>query len=110
MSNEKLTKRQERLYNKICEADPTWSKDSFSLACNAIITLGNLLKVESGRVSVLFDNVNFASLKLEKNDETIIEEKIYFNDWVKTKNNSTRSIAENIRIMAEQLLIIANNT
>ena len=108
MGNEKLTERQEQLYNKICEVDPTWNKDSFSLACNTIITLGNLLKVESGLVSVLFDNSNFASLKLEKNDKTIIEEKIYFNDWVKTKSNSTGIIAENIRSMAEQLLVASN--
>ena len=99
-----LTSSQKEFYDEICSIDSTWNEENFAAACNSIIILGNLFKVESGSVSINFDNSNFALLKLEKNNQTVVERKIYFNDWIKSDKSSVRLIAQNIQSLAEQLL------
>tara|TARA_Y100000310_G_scaffold326276_1_gene390966 strand:- start:332 stop:658 length:327 start_codon:yes stop_codon:yes gene_type:complete len=108
MGQTKLTDRQQQFYERIHSVDSEWGKDSFALACNSIITLGNLFRVQNGAVSILFNNPNFASLKLERDKEIILDEKIHFNEWVDNQN-PTRGIAQNIKNMAEQLLAATNN-
>ena len=102
-----LTSRQKEIYKKIRLVDSDWDEKSFAAAWNNILKLNKFISVSSGKLVLEFDDPNHVTIKFEKDKEIMLEEKIYWNEFIELaeKTNEAKEIAYLIKNLAERIIV-----
>ena len=103
-----LTTRQKQIYEKISSVDSSWTIKGFVKCWNDILQLNKFISVTDGKIILELDDANFAVVKFKKDNRIIFEEKIYWNDYIKTEeseNEEVKRLALSIKTLAERIII-----
>ena len=102
-----LTTRQKEIYEKIQSVDSDWDEKSFAAAWNDILKLNKFISVSNGKLILEFDDPNTVTIKFEKNKKIVLEEKIYWNEFIQLdgKKDEVKEIASTIKNLAERIII-----
>ena len=102
-----LTTRQKEIYEKIKSVDSDWDEKSFSIAWNDILKLNKFISISNGKLILEFDDPNTVTIKFEKNKRIVLEEKIYWNEFIQLdeKKDEVKEIANTIKNLAERIII-----
>jgi len=102
-----LTTRQKEIYEKIQSVDSDWDEKSFAAAWNDILKLNKFISVSNGKLILEFDDPNTVIIKFEKNKKIVLEEKIYWNEFIQLdeKKDEVKNIASTIKNLAERIII-----
>ena len=102
-----LTTRQREIYKKISRVDPSWTQEGFVKCWNDILKLNKFISVSQGKLTLEFDDPNYAIMKFTKDDEILIEEKLYWNEYIQSEKatSKTREIALTIKNLAETIAV-----
>jgi len=101
-----LTTRQKEIYEKIQSVDSDWDEKSFATAWNDILKLNKFISVSNGKLILEFDDPNTVTIKFEKNKKIVLEEKIYWNEFIQLdgKKDEVKEIASTIKNLAERII------
>ena len=69
---------------------------------------GETVLVDDGKIILEFDDADFAIVKFKKDNQIIFQEKIYWNEYIKTEegeNEETKRLAQSIKTLAERIII-----
>ena len=102
-----LTNRQKRIYEKISSVDSSWTEEGFIKCWNDILKLAKFISVTDGKIVLEFEDASYATVKFKKNNQILLEEKIYWNEYIKTEEdnkNEVVKLAQNIRLLAERII------
>ena len=101
-----LTTRQKEIYKKIRSVDSDWDEKSFVAAWNNILKLNKFISVSNGKLILEFDDPNTVTIKFEKNKKIVLEEKIYWNEFIQLdeKTDATKEMARSIKSLAEKII------
>ena len=102
-----LTTKQKEIYEKIQSVDSDWDEQSFATAWNDILKLNKFISISNGKLILEFDDPNHVTIKFEKDKETMLEEKIYWNEFIKLaeKTNEAKELAHLIISLAERIIV-----
>ena len=102
-----LTTRQKEIYEKIRLVDSDWDEKSFATAWNNILKLNKFISVSNGKLILEFDDPNTVTIKFEKNKKIVLEEKIYWNEFIQLdgKKDEVKEIASTIKNLAERIIV-----
>lgn len=103
-----LTTRQKKIYEKISSVDSSWTIKGFIKCWNDILQLNKFISVTDGKIILEFDDADFAIVKFKKDNQIIFQEKIYWNEYIKTEegeNEETKRLAQSIKTLAERIII-----
>ena len=103
-----LTTRQKQIYEKISSVDSSWTIKGFVKCWNDILQLNKFISVTDGKIILELDDANFAVVKFKKDNRIIFEEKIYWNEYIKTEeseNEEVKRLAQSIKTLAEIIII-----
>lgn len=102
-----LTNRQIEIYKKIKRADSSWTQESFVKCWNDILKLNKFISISKGKLILEFDDPNYATMKFSKGNKILIEEKLYWNEYIQSEKatSKTREIALTIKSLAETIAV-----
>ena len=103
-----LTTRQKQIYEKISSVDSSLTIKGFVKCWNDILQLNKFISVTDGKIILELDDANFAVVKFKKDNRIIFEEKIYWNEYIKTEeseNEEVKRLAQSIKTLAERIII-----
>ena len=103
-----LTTRQKQIYEKISSVDSSWTIKGFVKCWNDILQLNKFISVTDGKIILELDDANFAVVNFKKDNRIIFEEKIYWNEYIKTEeseNEEVKRLAQSIKTLAERIII-----
>ena len=103
-----LTTRQKQIYEKISSVDSSWTIKGFVKCWNDILQLNKFISVTDVKIILELDDANFAVVKFKKDNRIIFEEKIYWNEYIKTEeseNEEVKRLAQSIKTLAERIII-----
>ena len=102
-----LTTRQKEIYEKIQSVDSDWNEESFATAWNDILKLNKFISISNGKFILEFNDPNTVTIKFEKNKKIVLEERIYWNEFIQLdeKKDEVRNIANTIKNLAERIII-----
>jgi hypothetical protein len=102
-----LTTRQIEIYKKISRADPSWTQEGFVKCWNDILKLNKFISISKGKLILEFDDPNYATMKFSEDNKTLIEEKLYWNEYIQSEKSAskTREIALTIKNLAETIAV-----
>jgi hypothetical protein len=101
-----LTTRQKEIYEKIQSVDSDWNEESFAIAWNDILKLNKFISISNGKLILEFDDPNTVTIKFEKDKKIMLEEKIYWNEFIQLdgKMDETKQAAQTIKALAERII------
>ena len=102
-----LTTRQKEIYKKISSVDSSWTIKGFVKCWNDILKLNKFLSVTDGKIILEFDDANFAIVRFKKGNKTVFEEKIYWNEYIKSEESANQEVirlAQSIKTLAERII------
>ena len=102
-----LTTRQKEIYEKIQSVDSDWNEESFATAWNDILKLNKFICISNGKFILEFNDPNTVTIKFEKNKKIVLEEKIYWNEFIQLdgKKDEVKQIASTIKNLAERIIV-----
>ena len=107
-----LTTRQKEIYKKIYSFDSSWTEEGFVKCWNDILKLNKFVSVSQGKLILEFSDPNFATIKFEKDDKVLLEEKTYWNEFIKTdhedssaNDNEIIHAAQTIKVLADRNIV-----
>tara|TARA_Y100000310_G_scaffold235567_1_gene238639 strand:+ start:35 stop:352 length:318 start_codon:yes stop_codon:yes gene_type:complete len=102
-----LTTRQKEIYEKIQSVDSDWNEESFAIAWNDILKLNKFISISNGKLILEFDDPNTVTIKFERDKKNILEEKIFWNEFIQLdeKKDETKEIANTIKNLAERIMV-----
>jgi hypothetical protein len=101
-----LTTRQKEIYKKIQLVDSDWNEQSFATVWNDILKLNKFISISKGKLILEFDDPNTVIIKFEEDKKIMLEEKIYWNEFIQLdeKKDEVRNIANTIKNLAERII------
>jgi hypothetical protein len=101
-----LTTRQQDIHRRIQSIDPSWNAESFAIAWNDILKLNKFISISNGKLILEFDDPNTVTIKFEKDKKIMLEEKIYWNEFIQLdgKMDETKQAAQTIKALAERII------
>ena len=102
-----LTTRQKEIYGKIQSVDSDWNEESFATAWNDILKLNKFISISNGKFILEFNDPNTVTIKFEKNKKIVLEERIYWNEFIQLdgKKDEAKQIASTIKNLAERIIV-----
>ncbi len=102
-----LTTRQKEIYEKIQSVDSDWNEESFATAWNDILKLNKFISISNGKFILEFNDPNTVTIKFEKNKKIVLEERIYWNEFIQLdgKKDEVKQIASTIKNLAERIIV-----
>ena len=102
-----LTRRQKEIYEKIQSVDSDWNEESFATAWNDILKLNKFISISNGKFILEFNGPNTVTIKFEKNKKIVLEEKIYWNEFIQLdgKKDEVKQIASTIKNLSERIIV-----
>ena len=102
-----LTTRQKEIYEKIRSVDSDWNEKSFAIAWNEILKLNKFISISNGKLILELDDPNAVTIKFERDKKNILEEKIFWNEFIQLdeKKDETKEIANTIKNLAERIMV-----
>ena len=102
-----LTTRQKEIYEKIQLVDSDWDEQSFATVWNDILKLNKFISISNGKLILEFDDPNTVTIKFERDKKNILEEKIFWNEFIQLdeKKDETKEIANTIKNLAERIMV-----
>jgi HAMP domain-containing protein len=103
-----LTTRQNDIYKKIKQFDPSWTEENFAKCWNDILKLNKFVSIKKGKLILEFDDPNHATIKFEKDRKVLLNEKIYWNEYIKVeenKNEEVKQLAQSIKTLADRIIL-----
>ena len=104
-----LTTRQKEIYEKIIRIDSSWTQESFAQCWNDILKLNKFISISKGKLILEFDDSNYATMKFTKDDKVLMEEKLYWNEYIHIQSekstSKTREMALAIKNLAETIAV-----
>ena len=102
-----LTTRQQDIHRRIQSVDPSWNEESFAIAWNDILKLNKFISISNGKLILEFDDPNTVTIKFEKDKKIMLEEKIYWNEFIQLdkKKDEVKNIANTIKNLAERIIV-----
>jgi len=102
-----LTTRQQDIHRRIQSVDPSWNEESSAIAWNDILKLNKFISISNGKLILEFDDPNTVTIKFEKDKKIMLEEKIYWNEFIQLdkKKDEVKNIANTIKNLAERIIV-----
>ena len=102
-----LTTRQREIYKKISRVDPSWTQKGFVKCWNDILKLNKFISISNGKFILEFNDPNTVTIKFEKNKKIVLEERIYWNEFIQLdgKKDEVKQIASTIKNLAERIIV-----
>jgi hypothetical protein len=102
-----LTTRQQSILQKIQLFDNEWDEKSFAKVWNNILNLSKYVSVSQGKLLLELSDPNYATIIVKKDDKILLQEKIYWNEYIKMdeEKSEVKEIASSIKNLAERLMI-----
>ena len=102
-----LTSRQKEIYKKIRLVDSDWDEKSFAAVWNNILKLNKFISVSNGKLILEFNNPNHVTIKFDRDKKTMLEEKIYCNEFIELTEeaNEVKELAHLIKNLAERIIV-----
>jgi hypothetical protein len=101
-----LTTRQQDIHRRIQSVDPSWNAESFARVWNDILKLNKFVSIKQGKLVLEFDDPNHVTIKFERENKIILNEKIYWNELIQLdgKMDETKQAAQTIKALAERII------
>jgi len=101
-----LTTRQQDIHRRIQSVDPSWNAESFARVWNDILKLNKFVSIKQGKLVLEFDDPNHVTIKFERENKIILNEKIYWNELIQldSKMDETKQAAQTIKALAERII------